>query len=298
MKKLLKTGLVVLLFGLFFGLMGLWQNGFKPLVIVHGQPQVVTYGKFQKQVAAFDSINVNSRDYLIRIKQGSDYHVKVAGKEQTLPKVKVQNKTLTITQPNKDNHYMTFDMGNTTYPTIWITVPKGVTLTAIQSKNDSGVSLEHIKTQQLTIDANNSNVRVDDTTVLKATSVYSASGTISMTNTKLQDPQLKAQNGDITLKNTTLTQGTLKSSSGDINLSDIMFTGIVKVDARNGDVRVSDAPRDKGYRLKTDTGTNRLFNQSSDDGDDDQTQPEVMTQNAEAADRIEIVNGTGDNTVW
>lgn len=300
MKKLLKLGASLLLLGLFFGLIGFWQHGFKSVALVHGRPVVVEHQVVENKVPKFKAITVDSEDYLIRIQSGSNYRVKMTGTKTTLPTVKVVGQTLEVKQNKTGQGYATFDIENSERPTVWITVPNDTALTTIKSRNNSGFSLDHISVDTLDVEAEYSNFKLANTQVKQAIVLRSGSGEVTITDTQLQAPDITIKNGDVDLKNSTLTQGTFRLTSGDLELTDTAFTGIVRVYNENGDVAITGADRDKGYILRNNNGENSLFDQNSDDDDDNDAamHHNVLTKNPDAADRIEVTNKTGDNTVW
>lgn len=297
MKRLAKVGAFVLLVGIFFSLVGFSKKGFQDVALVSGKPKVIDQqnNTKTKTLPAFKNIQLDTSDYLVKIKSGTHYQVKVSGVDATLATTKVTNGTLTVKQPARTT-WPVISFHTNDEPEIEITVPKTAKLTAIQSRNNGGLHLAQVTVNKLIVDTRNSNIRIFDSKLTDSISIYTTNGDIQVENSQLNNPIMTADSGDISLKFDTLTAGTFKLKNGDFEATNTRTTGVTTITNQSGDNEIKNADRAIGYIVKTQDGDNQLFDQKTDDDDSDN--PETLQHNETAADRIELTNTFGDNIIW
>lgn len=138
MKRMFKSGLIILVVGLVFVLGGYFFHG-KKSVVFHGfKPMIEENIDRTANSYQFDKIKLRLTDTNVRIEQGSEYAVHYHGRSDMRPQLKEQDGELTLTGTTSETKHGMLIGNDLGEPRITITVPKDKKLKKLQVQTSGG----------------------------------------------------------------------------------------------------------------------------------------------------------------
>lgn len=225
MKKIFKSGWIILVLGLIALGIGYFNGGNKSVIFNGARPVVITnHVRHLSTNKAFDQLNLDASTADVVIKRGNKYQVTYYGMAGQIPKAKLNGNRMTVKQQgNLKILFNVVDYQNKDL--IVITIPKGHALTG--------------------------NIRV-------------ASGDLNISNVDLTDAMLNIDSGDVNYDHVSLSGGKTTLYDGDFRGQQLTVKGHYSIVNHEGDNTVTNTQVD-GYHLDTDDGENNLNGQDKGD---------------------------------
>lgn len=254
MKKTIIIGAIIFIIGAILAFIGLsngastslvWQNGLK----------IDRRINQTKQVSKFNSIHLDTNNYEVKIKSGTNYSVEVKGSKMDKPKVVVSHKALTI--ESAENESGTFGFNDHDNEII-ITVPNGTKLDDVTgSTNYYELEINNITANNINLDTDSS-LDANNLIVTGGGHITSTNGEIDLENSNLTNVNIKQTNGSVSAENSTFTSGRIENENGSLELDDVTFNQTVTLSNDNGKIEIEN-PITEGYQLTSTNGSIHLF---------------------------------------
>lgn len=313
MKKIFKAGWIVLALGIISLVVGIAFNGVRDIEFDGLSPQVAKKNqRIEKTYAKKEFTKIDLKDLeavaQVEIRQGDTYSIKYDGNSQNEPDITYRDDQVVI-QRKKNLRRLTGFASDIYEAKLVITVPKdkklenvkfddfftgsfflkGLTLKELELNADlSELTLEQVNIERVKIDSSvGSDITVRDSN-LNDGELKFESGDLKIYGGTLKNIQIEQESGDVHYQNGTVFEnGSTSLEDGDLTAENVTFNGHYTVTNENGTNRVKNV-NTKGYRLVTETGTNRLR---------DQTSKDQLESGMDQADTLSLTAEDGDNIV-
>ncbi|MHC9536936.1 DUF4097 family beta strand repeat-containing protein [Dellaglioa sp. BT-FLS60] len=283
MKRSIKIGLILLIFGLILVAFGSVNDGIKPIYWQHGfhSAKKLTKTYYPKQIK---SLTLSS-DLPVEVRNGETSRIKVnATREQ--PKVTIHQGHVTISSRHAGSKY-TMGISPDRSNKIIITVPENRTLDQVQAMSQQGdLQLTHLKIKKVQIKSRG-DVYLDHLKTSKLIEI-NAIGDSQLTNVTAPQVTLVSSEGDLTLRENHFKSGSVITSDGDISLVNNQLEDHFFVKTNEGDIDVR-ANKNSGVHATSRDGDLSIFGRNIDDSN--------YTYQATAKSTYRLMTSDGDIAV-
>ena len=290
MKRMFKSGLVVLVVGLVFLLGGYLFHG-KKSVVFHGfKPMIEENIDRTKNSYQFDKIKLRLTDTNVQIRQGDEYAVHYHGRSDMRPQLKEQDGKLTLTGTTSESKHGMLIGNDLGKPRITITVPKGKDLKTLQVQTSGGdFQVRGISAKKVDLD-------LDDNDEAYLNGVNFSGGQIKLDDTDFnvvnksvfKQVAVKAYDTDWDISSMTVNGGSARLDDGDFTAHNLTVKGKYQVTNSEDSNVVTNAKAD-GFVLKG-VEHNSLYRKTDSD---------YLEKNPQAKNvlKLRILSSDGSNVI-